>query len=250
MDTYPVTEAAQITMGSLHLTISQAINLSLATVTNILAIVVCVNTGSWLWRLRRTRTMLWPWIFGVFVAKFALWYWTLLLILSIVILNEDPRPITLSARVGWLLAVMLQTWVATRMPSAPPAPNDRDDMVVPTGPTVLIVEDDQALARIYRRVLQGRGYQAEFINTGTDALTMLAADPPSVLIVDLGLPDMDGMQLLDRARQAGYRGPAIAISGAAGLIDDGKVRDRGVVALLAKPFTTGQLLEAVAAAKA
>ena len=58
---------------------------------------------------------------------------------------------------------------------------------------VLIVEDDRAICSFMRRVLEANGYESIIVGTGREALSMLTSHCPDVVILDLGLPDMDGM---------------------------------------------------------
>ena len=61
---------------------------------------------------------------------------------------------------------------------------------------VLIVEDDRAICSFMRRVLEANGYESIIVGTGREALSMLTSHCPDVVILDLGLPDMDGMDVL------------------------------------------------------
>ena len=65
---------------------------------------------------------------------------------------------------------------------------------------VLIVEDDRAICSFMRRVLEANGYESIIVGTGREALSMLTSHCPDVVILDLGLPDMDGMEVLEELR--------------------------------------------------
>ena len=65
---------------------------------------------------------------------------------------------------------------------------------------VLIVEDDRAICNFMRRVLEANGYESIAVGTGREAISMLASHCPDVVILDLGLPDMDGMEVLEELR--------------------------------------------------
>ena len=65
---------------------------------------------------------------------------------------------------------------------------------------VLIVEDDRAICSFMRRVLEANGYESIIVGTGREALSMLTSHCPDVVILDLGLPDMDGMDVLTQLR--------------------------------------------------
>ena len=66
---------------------------------------------------------------------------------------------------------------------------------------VLIIEDDRAICNFMRRVLEANGYEALAASTGREGLSMLTSHCPDVVILDLGLPDMKGMQVLTELRQ-------------------------------------------------
>src|SRR6266702_2046429 len=73
--------------------------------------------------------------------------------------------------------------------------------VLTTNPLVLIVEDDASMRKVLRDFLTGYGYRLLDAATGQQALALAAQNPPDVVILDLGLPDMDGQELLKELRQ-------------------------------------------------
>ena len=66
---------------------------------------------------------------------------------------------------------------------------------------VLVVDDDRALLRALRVGLAGRGHEVSVAATGQDGLARAALDAPEVMVLDLGLPDLDGLEVLKRVRQ-------------------------------------------------
>jgi two-component system KDP operon response regulator KdpE len=66
---------------------------------------------------------------------------------------------------------------------------------------VLVVDDDRALLRALRVGLAGRGHEVSVAATGQDGLSKAAMDAPEVMVLDLGLPDLDGLEVLKRVRQ-------------------------------------------------
>jgi two-component system KDP operon response regulator KdpE len=69
-----------------------------------------------------------------------------------------------------------------------------------TGRSLLIVEDDLQLKRALTVNLEAREYRVSAVTSGAEALAILANDPPEVLILDLGLPDIDGVDLIVKIR--------------------------------------------------
>jgi two-component system KDP operon response regulator KdpE len=109
------------------------------------------------------------------------------------------------------------------------------------GEVVLIVEDERKMARIMSASLQARGYQVTVARTGQDALDQSAAEDPSVIILDLGLPDLDGVEVCRRMR-TWTRAPIIIVT--ADGAEERKIRalDEGADDYLTKPFSMPELL--------
>ncbi|MEM8916440.1 MAG: response regulator, partial [Pseudomonadota bacterium] len=76
-------------------------------------------------------------------------------------------------------------------------------------PLVLLVEDSPSLARLYQGYLAKAGIDVRWVETGAAALAVLDHAPPPVVLLDLQLPDMDGMGILDRLRS--LKSPCLTI---------------------------------------
>lgn len=87
--------------------------------------------------------------------------------------------------------------------------------------TILIVEDEEPLARIYCRYLSTRGHSVDYVGRGYEALSIVERRPPELMIVDLALPDMNGIGFAHHARARGYLGLIILMSGAIDLNQQG-----------------------------
>ena len=107
---------------------------------------------------------------------------------------------------------------------------------------ILLVEDDILLADGLRTALKREGFAVNHVATGRDALSTLATDKPEIVILDLGLPDMDGLAVLKRLRK-GEQGSQVLILTARDAIED-KVAglDLGADDYLVKPFEMPELL--------
>ena len=68
---------------------------------------------------------------------------------------------------------------------------------------VLIVEDEQSISSFISMILTANGYDTIIVNTGEEALTMISSHCPDLIVLDLGLPDMDGLDVLRRLREIG-----------------------------------------------
>lgn len=180
------------------------------------------------------------------MAKTAVWFWTLLNMLDIIINDTDQPIFVLPARFGFLIAVCLQTWVTTKIKPAPHLMSTNLMKELKTGGRIiLIVEDNEPLARIYRKILENAGFNAEFATSGRDALVIIGQEKPCLILVDLGLPDMNGVEFVIETRKAGYVGPVAAVSGAIGLVDEEKLTTAGFNEMVSKPLSSAELIALV-----
>src|SRR6201994_4524723 len=112
---------------------------------------------------------------------------------------------------------------------------------------VLVVDDEPQILRALRINLRARHYDVSVAATGTEALEVAAAHPPDLVILDLGLPDMDGVEVI-----GGLRGwtavPIIVLSGRADSTDKGQALDAGADDYVTKPFGMDELLARMRAA--
>jgi len=108
-------------------------------------------------------------------------------------------------------------------------------------PLVLVVEDEPPMRKFLRAFLSGARYRISEASTGRDALAIALDTRPDLIILDLGLPDLDGQEVLQRLREW-YQGPIIVLS--VRNQDSQKIAalDHGANDYLAKPFSTGELL--------
>ena len=66
---------------------------------------------------------------------------------------------------------------------------------------VLVVEDDKSIRNFFRTVLEANNYDVIMADTGTEAYSLITSRCPDVVLLDLGLPDMDGMKILKSVRE-------------------------------------------------
>ncbi len=112
---------------------------------------------------------------------------------------------------------------------------------------VLIVEDERALRRALAMNLTARGYDVTEAGTGTDALVAAADGEPDVILLDLGLPDVSGMDVI-RAVRAYANTPIIVLSARTGSSDKVAALDLGADDYVTKPFSIDELLARLRAA--
>jgi CheY-like chemotaxis protein len=114
-------------------------------------------------------------------------------------------------------------------------------------PMVLLVEDHQSSADGYAELLAGAGYRVARAKDGYEALAKVSQEPPSVVLLDLKLPKLDGWDLLQRlkADAAMASVPIIVVTGDSLPTHHEMARSRGAVAVLSKPIVPGELLTVV-----
>jgi two-component system KDP operon response regulator KdpE len=112
---------------------------------------------------------------------------------------------------------------------------------------VLIVEDEPALLRALRINLRARGYDVATASEGREALAEARRRPPDVILLDLGLPDLDGREVI-RELRGWSQAPVIVLSGRAGSGDKIGALDAGADDYVTKPFDMEELLARLRAA--
>jgi len=110
-----------------------------------------------------------------------------------------------------------------------------------TAPFILVVEDDSQIRRFLRAGLGAQGYVLREAETGERALADAALSPPDMVILDLGLPDIDGVQVVRRLREWSNV-PILVLSARARENDKIDALDAGADDYLTKPFGMGELL--------
>lgn len=106
---------------------------------------------------------------------------------------------------------------------------------------ILIIDDEVQIRRLLEITLNSNGYKVATANNGHDGLTQAAVHPTALTILDLGLPDMDGLVVLKKLREW-YQKPIIILSVRSSEDDIIAALDNGANDYLTKPFRTGELL--------
>jgi len=118
---------------------------------------------------------------------------------------------------------------------------------VSTGPTVLVVDDEPALVRALAINLRSAGWTVQTASTGAAALDLAAAARPDVVLLDLGLPDMDGTEVLAGIRRWSEV-PVVVLSARQRGEDKVEALDLGADDYVTKPFAMDELLARLRAA--
>lgn len=114
-------------------------------------------------------------------------------------------------------------------------------MSVPDAPKVLVIEDEPPIRKFLRISLDSHGYQVTETGTAATGLGHAIAEPPDAVILDLGLPDQDGLEVISRLREWS-RVPIIVLSARGREADKVAALDAGADDYLTKPFGVGELL--------
>jgi len=112
---------------------------------------------------------------------------------------------------------------------------------------ILIVEDDGALGSGLARILQGEGYAVELTAGGEEAVRLAMGDRFDLVILDIGLPDIDGFEVLRRLRAGAQRMPVLVLTARDTVGDRVHGLDLGADDYLAKPFAMPELTARVRA---
>ncbi len=114
-------------------------------------------------------------------------------------------------------------------------------MPSPLKSTALVIDDELQMRRLLRVCLEANGYRVLEAATGTEGIAEAAQHPPDVVILDLGLPDMEGVAVLRRLREWS-RVPVVVLSVRDREEDKIAALDSGADDYVTKPFSSGELL--------
>ncbi len=112
---------------------------------------------------------------------------------------------------------------------------------------ILIIEDDEALVRLLKAILHSAGYDVQTMGCGEEALEYISDEHPSLVIVDIGLPDMTGFELCRKLRKRfhSWALPIVVLTGWDKPIDKLRGYAHGANAYLTKPCDPPDLLNAI-----
>ena len=107
---------------------------------------------------------------------------------------------------------------------------------------ILVIDDDPAVSASLDRALRLEGYEVETAADGSSGLAALALSPPDALVLDLGLPDIDGLEVCKRMRAAKDDTPVLMLTARDAVNDRVHGLDAGADDYLVKPFALAELL--------
>lgn len=109
---------------------------------------------------------------------------------------------------------------------------------------ILVVEDEKSISGFIKTVLQSSGYDVIVAHTGAEAFSMISSHCPDLVVLDLGLPDIDGMDIIAAVRQWTQL-PIIVVSARSYEKDKVDALDKGADDYITKPFSAAELLARV-----
>jgi signal transduction histidine kinase len=127
-------------------------------------------------------------------------------------------------------------------------PPDARYLRAPVGARLLIIDDNEDAARSLAMCLEGSGYQVHVACDGTRGIALALENRPDAVLLDIGLPDIDGYEVARHLRrQEGFAAtPLIAMTGFGGHSDRGRAEHAGIDRYLVKPVDFGKLMEVLA----
>ncbi len=111
-----------------------------------------------------------------------------------------------------------------------------------TAATILVAEDDRQVREALERILAFEGYRVTAVNDGAAALAAIDADQPDAIVLDVGMPLVDGFAVCRRLRARGDRTPVLMLTARDGVPDRVEGLDAGADDYLPKPFALEELL--------
>jgi signal transduction histidine kinase/CheY-like chemotaxis protein len=155
------------------------------------------------------------------------------------------------ANAGATFSVRLPALDATVPPPLPPpadaTPLEPDPPVRLDGLRILVVDDNAEAVELMRHLLDHRGAQVTVATSAERALEILETVRPQVLVSDVGMPEVDGLELIRRVRERGFTLPAIAVTAYARREDIDRAIEAGYQSHVAKPIDWIRLFERIVA---
>lgn len=113
---------------------------------------------------------------------------------------------------------------------------------------VFLVDDDAAIRKSLSRALTKRGFEVEAYESASAFLSFYKADQPGCLVLDYGMPEMNGLELQDKLNENGYAIPIIFMTGHGGIAESVQAMKSGAIDFLEKPFRQDVLVDRIKAA--
>ena len=110
---------------------------------------------------------------------------------------------------------------------------------------ILVIDDEVGIRDSMRRTLEYQGYQFVGAATGQEGLALIERDPPDLVFLDIKMPGMDGLEVLERIKASNPAVPVVMVSGHGTAQNAFEARDKGASGFIEKPFSEPVLLERI-----
>ena len=112
--------------------------------------------------------------------------------------------------------------------------------------TIIIVDDDKFILNVFSRILQKQGYNVDVVETGQETLEKINEKKYDLALIDVNLPDINGIDLVSKLNSINPDLIKIVITGFPSIEDATNAMDQGVIAYLVKPVKSEELIELIA----
>ena len=112
--------------------------------------------------------------------------------------------------------------------------------------TIIIVDDDKFILNVFSRILQKQGYNVDVVETGQETLEKINEKKYDLALIDVNLPDINGIDLVSKLNSINPDLIKIVITGFPSIEDATSAMDQGVIAYLVKPVKSEELIELIA----
>lgn len=112
--------------------------------------------------------------------------------------------------------------------------------------TIIIVDDDKFILNVFSRILQKQGYNVDVVETGQETLEKMNEKEYDLALIDVNLPDINGIDLVSKLNSINPDLIKIVITGFPSIEDATSAMDQGVIAYLVKPVKSEELIELIA----
>lgn len=112
--------------------------------------------------------------------------------------------------------------------------------------TIIIIDDDKFILNVFSRILQKQGYNVDVVETGQETLEKMNEKKYDLALIDVNLPDINGIDLVSKLNSINPDLIKIVITGFPSIEDATNAMDQGVIAYLVKPVKSEELIELIA----
>jgi two-component system, OmpR family, response regulator MprA len=112
------------------------------------------------------------------------------------------------------------------------------------GRPILVVDDEEVIRDTLAEILEAQGYPVQTASNGAEALEAIQEGRPSIVVTDVHMPRMDGVELVEQLHERGYDPPIVVVTGTLRNVDE-VMRHMDVDECLMKPFDINELLDLI-----